>query len=68
LEKFEPIIDNLGWIALIWNDHNFTNQTMLDKLKYAFGALGFKRGDDVKHINKFRDDLEALLAEMKKGE
>jgi hypothetical protein len=65
LEKFQPLTDNLGWIALIWNDHNFTNTTMLNKLKDAFGALGFNRGQDVKHINKFRDDLEALLSKMK---
>lgn len=65
LEVMTPIYNQLAWIAVCWNDHNFDANSIYTKINTAFNEAGFKRGDGVEPVNNFVEKLEALIAKHK---
>jgi hypothetical protein len=50
------------WCALVWNDHNFDYQDLLNHLEKAREAMGFDRMAGVDKANEFMARIEAALA------
>jgi hypothetical protein len=61
-----PAIHDVMWCALVWNDHNFTERDLLDKLDRAAKALGCPRhglGSGVDEYNVLLDRMQKALGD-----
>ncbi len=61
-----PATHDIMWCALVWNDHNFTERDLLDKLDRAAKALGCRRGvlgSGVDEYNAMLDRIQKALGD-----
>lgn len=64
VRKLAPAARDILWCALVWNDHNFTPEHLLEKSNRAAEALGFPRGtigNQVDRINTFLAHIDEVL-------
>jgi hypothetical protein len=64
VRKLVPATRDVMWCALVWNDHNFDHQALLDHASRAATALGFPRGtvgDQVDRVNQWLEHVDKVL-------
>lgn len=72
VRRLMPATRDVMWCALVWNDHNFNQDDLLDKAKRAAKALGYERGglgEAVEAVNEFLAHVDDVLgAEQHTGD
>ena len=58
LREMSPAIRDILWCALVWNDHNFTYEDLLNHARAAAKSLGIKRGDGADWVNSWMEDVD----------
>jgi hypothetical protein len=64
VRRLMPATRDVMWCALVWNDHNFNQQDLLDKAARAAKSLGYERGglcEAVEAVNTFLAHVDEVL-------
>jgi hypothetical protein len=64
VRRLMPATRDVIWCALVWNDHNFSVQDLLDKADRAAKALGYERRgpeDAVEAVNDLLAHVDSVL-------
>jgi hypothetical protein len=61
LREISPGIRDILWCALVWNDHNFTERTLLDKATRAAKSMGLDRFNGVDAVNVWMARVDKAL-------
>lgn len=59
--KLMPAMRDIAWCALVWNDHNFSVDDLLQRTKRAAKSLGFERHDGVEPFNEWWAQVDRVL-------
>ncbi len=67
LREISPGIRDILWCALVWNDHNFTERTLLDKATRAAKSMGLDRFNGVDAVNVWMARVDKALGSTNSG-
>jgi hypothetical protein len=67
LREISPGLRDILWCALVWNDHNFTERTLLDKATRAAKSMGLDRFNGVDAVNVWMARVDKALGSTNSG-
>ncbi len=67
LREISPGIRDILWCALVWNDHNFTERTLLDKATRAAKSMRLDRFNGVDAVNHWMTRVDKALGSTNSG-
>jgi len=69
LREISSGVRDILWCALVWNDHNFTERDLLDRVTRAAKSMGLDRYKGVDAVNHWMARVDkALGSTSAKGE
>lgn len=66
VRRVMPAVRDIAWCHLVWNDHNFDQESLFRHAKKAGEAMGFERFNGVDEFNEFWNHVDSVLGPVGK--